>query len=114
MVLLYHFRPFSISIKNNTSSSSTFNVYIYLVNPDGTWTTLISKSLTLSGGKTLTVNNLYTNIPSTISSASYYYWVGAYDTSYNLLDYDYFVFSVTSSTSKSGENHDWGISGWDN
>ncbi|MBI4690051.1 MAG: hypothetical protein HY754_07260 [Nitrospirae bacterium] len=68
----------------------------------------------LSAGKTLTVNNLYTNIPSTISPGSYYYWVGAYDTSYNLLDYDYFAFTVTSSSSKSGENNDLGVSGWDN
>ncbi|MBI4688663.1 MAG: hypothetical protein HY754_00085 [Nitrospirae bacterium] len=87
-------------------------MYTYLVTPDGTWTTLISKSLTLSGGKTLTVNNLYQNISATTSTGTYYYWVGAYDTSYNLLDYDYFAFTVTSSTSKSGENHDWGVSGW--
>ncbi|MBI4691742.1 MAG: fibronectin type III domain-containing protein [Nitrospirae bacterium] len=104
--------PFSISMKNNTSSSYPFYVYIYLVNPDGTWTTLISKSLTLSGGKTLTVNNLYTNIPSAISAGSYYYWVGIYDTSYSLIDYDYFAFTVTSSTSKSDGGNDWGVSGW--
>ncbi|MBI4690192.1 MAG: hypothetical protein HY754_07995 [Nitrospirae bacterium] len=47
-------------------------------------------------------------------TGTYYYWVGAYDTSYNLLDSDSFAFTVTSSTSKSGENHDWGTSGWDN
>ncbi|MBI4689048.1 MAG: fibronectin type III domain-containing protein, partial [Nitrospirae bacterium] len=103
--------PFSISMKNNTSSSYPFYVYIYLVNPDGTWTTLTSKSLTLSGSKTLTINNLYQNISTSTSTGTYYYWVGAYDTSYNLLDYDYFTFTVTSSTSKSGTN-DWGISGW--
>lgn len=33
--------------------------------------------------------------------------------SYNLLDSDSFSFSVTSSTSKSGGSHDWGVSGWD-
>ncbi|MBI4688658.1 MAG: LamG domain-containing protein [Nitrospirae bacterium] len=75
------FGPFSISITNNTSSSYPFYVYIYLVSPDETWKTLISKSLTLSGGGTLTANNLYTNIPSAATTGSYYYWVGAYDTS---------------------------------
>ncbi|MBI4689739.1 MAG: hypothetical protein HY754_05690 [Nitrospirae bacterium] len=104
--------PFSISIKNNTSSSSTFYAYIYLVTPDETWKTLISKSLTLSGGGTLSANNLYMNIPSSATTGSYYYWVGAYDMSYNLLDYDYFAFTVTSSTSKTGGDHDWGVSGW--
>ncbi|MBI4689198.1 MAG: hypothetical protein HY754_02855, partial [Nitrospirae bacterium] len=104
--------PFSISIKNNTSSSYSFYTYVYLVTPDETWKSLITKSLTLSAGGTLSANNLYMNIPSSASTGTYYYWVGIYDTSYNLLDYDYFAFTVTSSTSKSGTNNDWGVSGW--
>ncbi|MBI4690050.1 MAG: LamG domain-containing protein [Nitrospirae bacterium] len=45
--------PFSISIKNNTSSSYTSYVYIYLVSPDETWKTLISKSLTFQPARHL-------------------------------------------------------------
>lgn len=88
--------PFSISIKNDTSSSYSFYTYIYLVTPDGTWKYLISKLLTLSGGGTLSTNNLYMNIPSFAPTGSYYYWVGTYDMSYTLLDYDYFSFTVTA------------------
>ncbi|MBI4689003.1 MAG: DUF1566 domain-containing protein [Nitrospirae bacterium] len=44
--------------------------------------------------------------------AWYVYMDYAYDTSYNLLDYDYFAFTVTSSTSKSGGHNDWEVTGW--
>ncbi|MBI4691615.1 MAG: Ig-like domain-containing protein [Nitrospirae bacterium] len=104
--------PFSISIKNNTSSNYPFYAYVYVVNPDGTWKNLISKSLTLSAGEALTANNLYMNIPSAISTGTYSYWVGIYDANYNLLDSDSFAFTVTSSTSKSELQHDWNIAGW--
>ncbi|MBI4690097.1 MAG: SBBP repeat-containing protein [Nitrospirae bacterium] len=104
--------PFSISITNNTTSSYTSYGYIYIVTPDGNWKYLISKSLTLSGGGSLTANDLYMNIPLSTSIGTYYYWVGIYDTSYNLLDADSFAFTVTSSTAKSGSDHNWGISGW--
>jgi hypothetical protein len=76
--------------------NSTFYAYIYVVYPDGTWKNLIAKSLTLSGGKTLTANNLYQNISSTASTGQYNYWVGVYDTNYSLLDADSFAYDVTS------------------
>jgi len=104
--------PFSISLKNNTSSSSTFYAYIYLYTPDGNWRTLMSKQMTLSGGKTLSANNLYMNIPSTAPAGAYSYYVNVYDTSYNLIAQEGFGFNVTSSSSKSGRNYDWEISGW--
>ncbi|MBI4689990.1 MAG: fibronectin type III domain-containing protein [Nitrospirae bacterium] len=105
--------PFSISITNNTSSSYTFYVYIYVVTPHGNWRSLISKSFTLSGGGTLSANNLYLNIPY-VPTGTYSYYVYIYDTSYNLLDQEGFAFSVYSYYywSPERQNHDWGVSGW--
>jgi len=104
--------PFSISITNNTSSNYAFYAFVYIGTPDGQWITLVSKQLTLSGGGTISANNLYLNIPSFAPAGTYSYYVNIYDTNYNLLDQDGFGFSVVSSSSKSGRSHDWGISGW--
>jgi len=105
--------PFSISIKSNGSSYKfyTYYGYIDIVTPDGKWTVLKSRPLTLIGGSTFSANNLYINIPSTASTGTYSFWIGIYNTS-NLLADDSFTFTVTSSTSKSGKNHDWRVSGW--
>jgi len=107
--------PFSISITNNTSSSYTSYVYIYLYTPDGNGRTIMSRQMTLSGGKTLSANNLYLNIPSTAPAGTYSYYVNIYDTSYNLLAQDGFAFSVVSSITPSagkwsGSNIEFNVS----
>ncbi|MBI4688877.1 MAG: SBBP repeat-containing protein [Nitrospirae bacterium] len=103
--------PFSILIKNNTHSNYTFYAYVYLGSPDGTWKNLLSKSLTLSKDRTLSINSMFLNIPISVQAGTYTYYVSVLDTGYNLLDDDSFSFTVSSS-SKSWTN-DRGVAGWE-
>ncbi len=107
--------PFSATITNNTSSSYSFYVYLYIGTPDGNWFSISpSRLMTLSGGQTFSTNNLYIRVPSIAQTGTTYYQVSIYDTSYNVIDEDWFSFEVVSSSSTSGSNmhHDWGVSGW--
>jgi hypothetical protein len=106
--------PFSVSIANNTSSSETIIVSPYIYDPYGEWISMGYIPITLSANQTLNASNLYLYIPSFAPTGTYYHLNYMYDTDWNLLDYDYFSFTVSSSSSSKFErsSQDWKMSGW--
>ena len=85
--------PFSVSLTNNTSSSYSFYVYLYIGTPDGNWFSISpSRLMTLSGGQIFSTGNLYIRVPSIAQTGTTYYQVNIYDTSYNVIDEDWFSF----------------------
>jgi M6 family metalloprotease-like protein len=92
--------PFSVSVTNNTNSSYTFYVYPYIYTPDGNWVQLMSgKMVTLAAYQTISKSNLYLPVPLNAQTGTHYFLAYLYDTSSNIIDYDYFAFEVTSGSS---------------
>lgn len=92
--------PFSASATNTSSSSYSSYVYLYIGTPDGNWISISpSRLITLAAGETSSTGNLYIRVPSIAQAGTAYYWVNIYDTSYNLIDQDYFSFAVTAGAS---------------
>jgi hypothetical protein len=106
--------PFSVSITNNKSSNETIIVSPWLFTSDNNWLSLGYIPITLSANQTLNADRLYLWIPPFAPTGTYYYLTYIYDSSWNLLDEDYFSFTVISISSfkYSNSSQDWEMSGW--
>jgi M6 family metalloprotease-like protein len=98
--------PFSVTTTNNTGSSYSFYAYPYINTPDGTWHRMFTNYATIPSGTTNTISGIYIGVPGNAQAGAHYHQINLYDTSWNLIDYDGFSFTVTSATTSQYLNND--------
>ena len=99
------FGPFTVKETNKSSSDYSFYVQPYVKKPDGTTVNFEKLSTVLAAGKTRTHSH-YLSIPSWSELGTFTSGVKITDTNGNLIDDDFFKFTVVSGSTYASERSD--------